>query len=259
MRGVLLDIDGTTLLGTQALPGAAQLVRYLRQSGVGLVWVTNNTSLSRDGWRARLAAAGLEPRPEEIYTAGDATIDHLLALDPVPRVHLVGTPELARDFEAAGIVLVDDAPDALVLGYDVGLTYEKLRRAALLLQDGVPFYATHPDPTCPSPEGPVPDVGSFLALFERACGRRAKVLGKPEPTLVAGALGRLGVEPPDAVMVGDRLSTDVRMANRAGVRSFLVLTGITRRGDLEAAADKPTEVFPSLVEVHARLCEEAGA
>jgi HAD superfamily hydrolase (TIGR01457 family) len=252
----LLDIDGTTLLGPDALPGAGEFVTHLRERGIPHLWVTNNTSLSREGWRSRLEAAGLSPRPQEVYTAGDATIDHLRSLDPVPRIHLVGTPELAADFEAAGLVLVDEDPEALVLGYDLGLTYEKLRRAALWLQRGVPFYATHPDPTCPSPEGPVPDVGSFLALFETACGRRPVVIGKPEPTMVRGALGRLGVEAGDAVMVGDRLTTDIRMANRAGIRSYLVLTGVTAREDLVGAEDRPSEVFDSLAAVLARLRSE---
>lgn len=249
MTAFLLDIDGTTLLGPDALPGAATFIEALRTRGIRHLWMTNNTSLSRDGWRARLADAGIDAREGEVYTAGDATIDHLLALDPVPRVHLVGTPELAADFRAAGLLLADGDADALVLGYDLGLTYAKLRAAALLLQRGAPFYATHPDPTCPSPEGPIPDVGSFLALFETACGRRATVIGKPSGAMAEGALRRLGCAPEEAVVVGDRLQTDIRMANRAGLTSYLVLTGVTKREDLENADDVPSRVFEALGDV----------
>ncbi|MHC5012065.1 MAG: HAD-IIA family hydrolase, partial [Planctomycetota bacterium] len=242
-----------TLLGEDPLPGAVDFVRDLRARRVPLLWLTNNTSRSRDGWRRRLEAAGLDPAPEEIYTAGDATIDHLRAMDRVPRVHLVGTPELAGDFEAAGIPLADADAEAVVLGYDLEITYEKIRMAALLLQRGLPFFATHPDPTCPTPEGPVPDVGSFLALFETACGRRPVVIGKPEPTMVRGALGRVGKAASEVVMVGDRLATDIRMANAAGIPSWLVMSGVTGREALVNALDVPTDVFPSLVEVRERF------
>lgn len=253
MKAFLLDIDGTTLLGPKALPGAADFIAALRARGIRHLWMTNNTSLSREGWRRRLADAGLEARPEEIYTAGDATIDYLQALDPVPRIHLLGTPELAADFRDGGIVLTDEDPDAVVLGYDLGLTYEKLRVAALLLQRGLPFYATHPDPTCPTPEGPIPDVGSFLALFEIACGRTATVIGKPSASMVAGALRRLGCEAGDVAVVGDRLGTDIRMGNRAGITSYLVLSGVTGREDLAGADDTPTRVFDALGDVLATL------
>lgn len=253
MKALLLDIDGTTLLGRRALPGVADFLAELRRRDIRHLWLTNNTSLSRAGWCRRLAEAGLDPRPEQVYTAGDATIDFLRGLDPVPRVHLLGTPELARDFGEAGIELVGADADALVVGYDLGLTYEKLRGAALLLQRGVAFYATHPDPTCPTPQGPIPDVGSFLALFEVACGRRARVIGKPEPSMVAGALQRLGLCAADVAMVGDRLSTDVRMANRAGIPAYLVLSGVTRPEDLRNASDMPTRVFEGLADVRAVL------
>lgn len=253
MKAFLLDIDGTTLLGPDALPGAPEFIAALRATGRRHLWITNNTSRSRDGWRRRLEAAGFDPLPEEIYTAGDATIDHLCAQDPVPRVYLVGTQELAEDFRAAGIPLSDGDAQMVVLGYDLSLDYEKIRRAALLLQRGVPFIATHPDPTCPSPEGPLPDVGSFLAMFEVACGRRAQVIGKPEPTMIEGAMTRLGLGREDVVVVGDRLATDIRMANRAGVTSYLVLTGVTSEEDLAASEDRPSRVFASLGAIRGHL------
>jgi len=259
MKGYLLDIDGTTLLGSQALPGAQSFVAWLRAEGLPHLWLTNNTSMSRAGWLRRLEAAGLAPQPHEIYTAGDATIDHLVALDPAPRVYLVGTEDLRRDFDAAGIALIPDADgadaDTVVLGYDTELTYAKIRRAALLLQGGAAFYATHPDLTCPSPEGALPDVGAFLAMFAAVGAPPPRIIGKPQPSMAMGALRRLGVEPSAACMVGDRLATDIRMAKDAGLTSCLVLTGVT---SMEALADPlpdgfrhPDHVFASLAEVHA--------
>ncbi len=249
MTAFLLDIDGTTLLGPEALPGAAAFIEALRDRGIRHLWMTNNTSLSRESWRRRLEDAGIAARAEEIYTAGDATIDFLCGLDPAPRVHLLGTDDLASDFRAGGIELADGDADALVLGYDLGLTYEKIRKAAFLLQRGVPFYATHPDVTCPSPDGPIPDVGSFLAMFEVACGRRATVIGKPSAAMVDGALQRLGCSRDDLVVVGDRLATDIRMGNDAGITSYLVLTGVTTQADLDAAPEQPTRTFASLADV----------
>ena len=122
-----------------------------------------------------------------------------------------------------------------------------------MLRRGVRFVATHPDLNCPSPDGPLPDVGSFLALFEASTGRRPEVIGKPRPTMARAALARLGVAPRDAAMVGDRLETDVRMANAAGMASFLVLTGATDVGQAEAAVDRPTRVFATLTDLLAHV------
>ena len=257
IRGVLMDIDGTTLLGTEPLPGAIELEAFLRARDMPYCWVTNNTSRSKRGWIERLRAAGLDPKPKHVYTAGDATIDHLLGMDPVPRVYLVGTDDLRADFDAAAVPLDDDEPQVVVLGYDTSLTYAKLERAALLLQRGLPFLATHPDVTCPTPDGPIPDVGSFIALFETACGRTPQVIGKPEPTMLDGALRRLGVGATEAVMIGDRLGTDMRMANRAGVPSWLMLTGVTGRDTEASPPDAPRRVFSSLDGVREALQEGA--
>ena len=251
MKAFLFDIDGTTLLGERALPGAVQLVGWLREQDIPFLWVTNNTSRSRGDWLARLTRAGLAPAVDQVYTAGDATIDLLVAETPRPRVHLVGTESLAADFRAGGLELVgpDEDPDVLVLGYDTTLDYARISAAARVLRQGVRFLATHPDVNCPSPEGPLPDVGSFLAMFEASTGRRPEVIGKPRPLMARGALTRLGVAPADAAMVGDRLETDIRMANEAGVMSCLVLTGATSAAEAETAADRPTHTFASLADV----------
>jgi len=259
MKAFLLDIDGTTLLGEAALPGAVAFLKTLRGRGIPHLWLTNNSSLSRDGWHARLERAGLEPRPREIYTSGDATIDFLRGLDPVPSVYLVGTRALRRAFEEAGLVLAERDAEAVVLGYDTELTYAKICAAAHLLQRGAPFYATHPDVTCPSPEGPLPDIGAFIAMFESACGRRPTILGKPQASMAAGALGRLGVAAGDAAVVGDRLETDIRMANDAGLASFLVLTGVTTAADAAASADRPTRTFADLRALDAWLKSEQAS
>lgn len=254
MKACLLDIDGTTLLGPDPLPGAIELVTWLRAEGIPLLWLTNNTSMSRGAWLERLATAGLGPKPEELYTAGDATIDFLHTLEPAPRIRLVGTADLRRDFEAAGLTVTDGTADAVVLGYDTELTYAKIRDAALLLQAGAAFYATHPDLTCPTPKGPIPDVGSFLAMFQAACGVSAQVIGKPESTMVAGALARVGVAAHETIMVGDRLATDIAMARRAGLTSALVLTGVTaavhpNSWDQLPEEQRPHHVFEDLAAV----------
>ena len=154
-----------------------------------------------------------------------------------------------------------EEPDLLVLGYDTELTYQKIQDAALLLRGGIEYVATHPDLNCPTLRGPIPDVGSFMALFEAACGRLPRVIGKPNVEMVSGALGRLGAKAQDVVMVGDRLATDVRMAKDAGIQAFLVLSGVTKREDVAASDVQPDEVFESLREVHAfaRIRQDALA
>jgi len=161
---------------------------------------------------------------------------------------------LRAEFEAAGFTLSEHEPDLVVLGFDKTLTYEKLVRLCDHVRAGVPFWATHPDINCPIPGGYVPDTGSFIALIEASTGRRPdRIIGKPHPYLVEVVMRAASVGPEATAYVGDRLYTDMEMARRAGVTGILVLSGETKRDDVDKSSLKPDMVVQDLVELAALL------
>jgi HAD superfamily hydrolase (TIGR01450 family) len=204
---------------------------------------------------------GVPAGAEDILTSGEATVRYLLTQTPHRRVYVLGTNSLEREFIAGGFELDNQSPEAVVLAYDRTLTYAKLETAALLLQQGLPYFATNPDLVCPTERGPIPDCGSMAALLEKATGRVPTYIGKPHRHMVDMALDKLRANRETTAMVGDRLYTDMQMAYDSGVASILVLSGETKKADVEAAERQPDYVMGSLAELHAALrkVDQGGA
>jgi HAD superfamily hydrolase (TIGR01450 family) len=147
-------------------------------------------------------------------------------------------------------MLTDKDPETVVLGFDLTLTYEKLRTACDLIRQGLPFIATHPDFNCPTPEGPIPDCGAMIALITASTGVKPKIIGKPYPEMIEALRARYGLENPATIaMVGDRLYTDLAMAEAAGIVGILVLSGETQRADLQGSEVQPDLVLENLGEI----------
>ena len=214
-RCIVLDMDGTIYMGDNPIEGAVAFVQR-HWEDVDFFFLSNNTSKAPETYIKKLNGIG----------------NRDFASDLRQRM-----PELKQQEEGA---------QAVILAYDTELTYEKLSRSALLLQkDDVRFLATHPDLVCPSPEGPLPDVGSFLALYATATGRRPeRIFGKPDATLLSSLLQRYA--PENMLMVGDRLSTDKLLAENAGIDFLLVLSGEAQRSDLPGLERQPTLVLDHL-------------
>jgi HAD superfamily hydrolase (TIGR01450 family) len=150
---------------------------------------------------------------------------------------------------AGGLALDAVAPQAVLLGMDLSLTYDKLARASHLIRAGTPFVATHPDLLCPSPDGPIPDCGSLAAALTAATGVVPRFAGKPYPAMLGTALRRLDARPEETAIVGDRLYTDIEMGFRGGLTTILVLTG---EGTPELARQyhrQPDLILPSVREL----------
>jgi NagD protein len=223
----LLDRDGTLTLSDLKLPGVDAFLARLRATGRDFLVVTNNSSKSPARHHANFRRMGLDVEPRNVLVSIEPALAHLRA-EGRTRLHLVANAEVAAWTAAQGFD--PDAPDpqALLLTYDTELTYAKLERAVRLLRSGVPFYATHVDVVCPTPDGPVPDIGTFLRAIEMTTGMRPlRTFGKPAHDLVRRALAERGLKFGDAVVVGDRLYTDIAMAEGTEMASVLVLTGET--------------------------------
>ncbi|NUM55167.1 MAG: HAD-IIA family hydrolase [Candidatus Hydrogenedentes bacterium] len=258
LRYFLLDLDGTIYLGKNPLPGAAEFIRFLVESGRPHLFFTNNSSRSAREYAEKLTTMGIPSTPDDVLSSGEATARYLLSETPHRRLFVVGTPSFELELRQAGFELADSNPDAVVLGFDNTLTYAKLERACLLLRQGLPFYATNPDKVCPTEYGYIPDCGSIAALLHEAAQRTPEFIGKPNPAMVRMGMAKIGATPGATAMVGDRLYTDMQMAYNAGTTSILVLSGETARKDLDGAGRTPDFVFESVQELHAALDPTEG-
>ena len=255
VAGLAFDLDGTVYLGSQLLPGARALLEALASAGLPFLFATNNSSKSAEEYLARLRAMGLPAERKRLLTSNDVAIARLRE-SGLQRPYLVATPAVVEEYRSQGIDPAEadaDAPDCVLLTFDTTLTYDKLRRASDLVRAGLPYLATHPDTVCPTPEGPIPDCGAFIALLAEATGARPEVLGKPQPSMAAAIEARLGLPAHRIAFVGDRLYTDVRMAVEHGFVAVLTLTGEAQRTDLATSPHQPHVIVASLAELHVLL------
>lgn len=252
---VALDLDGTVYKGGVLFGCTLPFLARMRALGIGCTFLTNNPSKSPGDYLAHLQRMGLTATADELYTSAQATIDYLRTrLPQARRLFVLGTPSMLVQFRDAGFALTADdsldPPDAVVVGFDLTLTYARACRAAWWIQQGKSFVATNPDWVCPTDLPTVlVDCGSICAMLEKAAGRPPDiVLGKPDPTMLSGILARHGLQPHQIAMVGDRIYTDMAMAHRAGALGVLVLTGEATARDAEQANPPPHLVVPSLAE-----------
>lgn len=245
-RCVVLDMDGTVYLGHIPIEGA---VRFIREhwGDLDFYFLSNNTSKSPDTYIKRLNGMGIPARLEQLLSPVTPLVE-FLRKNGIRRAYPVGNPDFQADLKNRMPELELDHNDAqaVILAYDTDLHYEKLARSALLLQKPETlFLATHPDLVCPSPDGPLPDVGSFIELYHTATGRRPQhIFGKPDPAVLGPLLERY--RPEEMIMVGDRLSTDKKLAENAGIDFALVLSGEATLEDLAREERQPTVVLKDL-------------
>lgn len=253
IRNFLLDMDGTLYLGPNLIDGAASFIAYLHESGRQCLFLTNNPTKDARLYSEKLKKLGIPATPDEVLTAGEATVRFLWDETPFRRVYAVAPPSFEEELRRSGFTLCETGPEAVVLAFDTTLTYKKLERACLYVAAGLPYFATNPDKVCPTEYGAIPDCGSLAALIEAATCRTPRFIGKPSAALARMAMSKLGAPPHATAIVGDRLYTDMRMAYDAGIVSVLVLSGETHAHDLNLADRRPDYVFPSVKELHEAL------
>lgn len=251
VRHLALDMDGTIYKGGTLFPFTRPSLARLEALGIGYTFLTNNSSKSAADYLLHLRKIGIPARPEQMQTSMMCAADYLRRQLPhAKRLYILGTPSLRLEFQNAGFEDVGDEaePHAVVIGFDTGLTYSRLCKAAWWIKQGKPFIATHPDRICPTDLPTVlVDCGAVCAALESATGRQPdKVLGKPNPWMLQGILQRHGLQPHELAMVGDRIYTDMAMAQQAGAVGVLVLTGEATAHDAAQASPPPDFVAPDL-------------
>jgi phosphoglycolate/pyridoxal phosphate phosphatase family enzyme len=258
VRGVLFDLDGTVYLGDSLIPGAAEVIAALKARGVAVAYLSNKPIEPRSAYARKLTRLGIPTAPEEVVTSSFVLARWLRQEAPDATLFVIGEPPLLEELTGAGFRLTDDPArvDVVVAALDRGFDFRKLSIAMAALKLGARFVATNPDRTCPVAGGEIPDCAAVIGALEGCTGREVEVVvGKPSPLMLKVALDRLGLGPEDCLIVGDRLETDVRMGRQAGIRTALVLTGVTRPGDLPGEPDTRPDVVLDSVRDLPRLLE----
>lgn len=257
-KGFVFDMDGVLYLGNQPLPGVIELLDALAVRGRGIMLATNNSMSTPASYVKKLETMGITLPAESILTSGLATRDYLERTLPAgSSILVVGMPALKEQlFTESSFQNLDyggGQPDAVVVALDRAFDYAKLSAASAAVRAGARFIATNADGTLPTEHGLIPGAGSVVAAIRAASGVEPVVIGKPETPLLEMAAARLGLAPVDAVMVGDRLDTDITAGHRAGMLTVLVLTGVSTREELATAPVRPDIVVNDLPSLTAAL------
>lgn len=258
--GFLFDLDGTLYLGDELLPGVADTLATLRRQGKQVLFVSNKPLEPKAAYAEKLTRLGVPATARDVLTSAYVLGRYLAQHEPHRRYYLIGEENLRQELAGHGLTLVaeleeqdprqvirPDGIDGVIVAFDRTLDYRKLNTAYQALRRGARYFATNGDRTCPLPGGDVPDAGATIAALHHLTGRWPELIaGKPSALMAQVALERLGLSPARCLMVGDRMETDIRMGHQAGMKTAVVLTGVTRREDLPHAEPAPDYVLERL-------------
>ena len=246
LEAIFLDLDGTIYLGSELIDGALDFLERCDKRGIKRYFLSNNSSRSVEQYVSKLENLGIPASDEDILLSTHDLLSWLKR-NNVSKTWLVGTEGMRDMLEKYGIQTDSSEPQYVVLGYDTEINYHKISTASIHLHTGVPLVASHPDMVCPSPDGGLPDVGAYLAMFKATTGVvPVHITGKPNAGMILHKIEELGLNPEKCAMVGDRLYTDIAMASRAGCVGILVLSGEATREDV-AKLDEGAEQIPTII------------
>jgi NagD protein len=245
----LTDMDGVLIHEGSLVPGADEFIARLRESGRRFLVLTNNSIYTPRDLRARLRYTGIDLPEEAIWTSALATAQFLHRQRPSGSAYAVGEAGLTTALHEVGYVLTDNDPDYVVLGETRNYSFEAITRCVRLINDGARFICTNPDATGPSLEGALPACGSVAAMITKATGVEPYFVGKPNPLMMREALNRIEAHSETSAMIGDRMDTDVLSGLEAGMRTFLVLTGVTQPDEVDRFPYVPSTVVRSVADI----------
>ncbi len=250
LRGMIIDMDGVLWHGDLPLPGLHKFFDVLRQRDIKFVLATNNNTQTPEGFVLKAKRLGVDIVPEQVVTASIATIHYLrLNYSPGSRIYVIGEAPLKGLIAEAAFTLAETDVAAVVATMDRQLTYEMLKRATLLIREGADFIGPNPDSSYPTQEGIVPGAGAVLAALSASSDRQPVIVGKPESSLFKISLERMQLGPEETASLGDRLNTDIAGGQRLGLKTILVLSGVSTVADLASSLIQPTWVFAGIDEL----------
>lgn len=258
IRLFLLDMDGTFYLGDRLISGALEFMSYLSDQNIDYLFLTNNSSKNAALYGKKIRSMGFNVSDGKIFTSGEATAIFVKKHYPDNKIFLAGTDALKDEFLQAGIELTDNDPQAVVLGFDTSISYQKIRTICDFIRAGLPYIATHPDLNCPTETGYMPDTGSFIALIKASTGREPDaIIGKPNPYMIESVISKTSIGVDQIAIVGDRLYTDIALG-RTGITTILSLSGESKETDITSSPHQPDYVVRNLRDLLDRLNKKSG-
>ena len=257
MCGYLIDMDGVVYRGNTLIAEADRFIHELRATGVPFRFLTNNSQRTRRDVATRLQRLGMEVEEEHVYTCAMATARFLAKQKPNGTAFVIGEGGLLTALHNNGYAIVDRDPDFVVVGEGRTFNAEMLETALNMILGGARLVATNPDPTCPTATGTRPGCGAIVAMLEAASGVKAFSVGKPSPVMLRAARKELGLTTDQTIVIGDTMDTDILGGVQLGFKTILVLSGGTRREDLDRFAYRPDKIVDSIADLHhAQLMQE---
>jgi NagD protein len=244
--GFIIDMDGVIYHGNQLIPGVIEFIGWLEAQKKKFLFLTNSSERSPRELQQKLERLGVRVGEEHFYTSALATAAFLKSQQPGGSVFAIGESGLINALYDAGLTMNDVNPDYVVVGESKAYTYDKITHAIRLVLKGAKLIGTNPDVTGPTDQGLVPATGALMAPIELATGSKAYYVGKPNPLIMRNALKKLDCRREDAVIIGDRMDTDIIAGIESEIETVLVLSGVTAESDLRRFAYRPGHVLKNV-------------
>lgn len=247
-EGYLIDLDGTMYKGDNEIEGAAEFITFLKKKNIPYLFVTNNASLTPLEIVQKLQGFSIPAETKHVFSSAIATSLYLKGLNEKARCFVIGETGLIEAIEQAGLVNVEEDAEYVVMGLDRNITYQRLTKAALQIQQGAKLISTNKDKAIPKGRGLYPGNGAFTEVLTATTSIEPIHVGKPNTIIMNEAVKRLGVRKENILMIGDNYETDIQSGIQSNIDTLMVLTGVTNRKSLEKFDVKPTYCLNNLTE-----------
>jgi NagD protein len=248
-HGFISDMDGVIYHGSTLLPGVKEFVSWLQKEKKQFLFLTNASNRTPQELHAKLLRMGIDIDPSHFYTSALATAQFLKNQAPGCSAYVIGAPGLLNALYDVGITFNDVNPEYVVVGETISYNYEMIIKATELLNKGAKLIATNSDLTGPSDRGIIPACRALVAPIELATDKQAYFIGKPNPLMMRTGLKLLGVHSEDAVMIGDRMDTDIVAGVETGLETVLVLSGVTTRENMKRFSYRPHYILDGIGDI----------
>ncbi|MEX1377524.1 MAG: HAD-IIA family hydrolase [Eubacteriales bacterium] len=248
-KGFICDMDGVIYHGSKLLPGAKEFVKWLQDENKKFMFLTNNSSKTKRELQLKLNSMGIDVAEEHFYTSALATATFLKKQSPNGSAYVIGDAGLTNAIYNVGFSINNTDPDYVVLGETRTYNFEMMEKATQLVLKGAKLIGCNYDVTGPVDGGIAPATRALISPIEMATGKKAYFVGKPNPLMMRHGLNSLGVENEDAVIVGDRMDTDIVAGIEAGIDTVLVLSGVTSVESMKRFSYRPSYIFDGVGDI----------
>lgn len=251
LKNIISDMDGVIYKGRTIIPGAKDFVDRLISTQTKFLFLTNNSEQTALDLKRKLESMGIHGLKETNFiTSAMATAAFLHTQKPAGTLYVIGGGGLMSELYKVGFSISENKPDYVVVGKTATFNFDMLKKAVSFIMNGAKFIGTNPDVIDPSENGFEPACGSLLAAIEIATGKKPYIIGKPNSLMMTIALKQLGVQSFETLMIGDRMDTDIVAGMEAGMKTSLVLSGVTQKDMLDKFPYKPDYIFNNVGEIN---------